>query len=168
MLFRLRLDQMSSVYGVATAILMKEYMGLSSKKTKLWVHRSFHIIASILACIWVINILQMRSQQEYLRQHMYLSFCIIPVYWALRSASPISSYVSYHLVWVGERSFEFYLLQFHIFLVQRATKVPQFLGETYTFLNFIFGACLFVVFVWRVNIAVTAVVANFNYFDNRI
>ena len=154
-MFRLQLDKFATVYGVAAAVLETSFQLSPKDEIKKYVRHSVYLVAVMSALIWPWIVFNAKNQNEYLQCHVYGSLFAILLYLAFRRLPCISNYISLHLVWIGERSFAVYLLQFHFFLVDKATKIPSFLNKnTYPCLNFIVGIFIYVCFVWRVDTCV--------------
>ena len=71
----------------------------------------------------------------------------------------ISNYGNHYMVYVGSRSFIFYLLQFHFLLVRKAKKVPVYIdSKAYPLiLNFSLSFLIYLVAVWRVSVLLKVV-----------
>ena len=77
------------------------------------------------------------SPAAYMNFHPYIGSLPVYAYILLRNATPeLVSKVSIPLEWVGERSLEFYLLQFHLLMNRQASELLVVIPSTnYALLN---------------------------------
>ena len=120
-MFRLQLDKFATVYGVAAAVLETSFQLSPKDEIKKYVRQQCLSRCCNVCINMAMDSLQCKIKNEYLQCHVYGSLFAILLYLAFRRLPCISNYISLHLVWIGERSFAFYLLQFHFFLVDKVT-----------------------------------------------
>ena len=119
----------------------------------------FILIAIIAFSVWGKIVINSVSQTYYLERHKYVAVLTIPMYISFRTLPLFSNYGNHYMVYVGSRSFIFYLLQFHFLLVRKAKKVPVYIdSKAYPLiLNFFLSFLIYLVAVWRVSVLLKVV-----------
>lgn len=150
--FRTRMDYLSSLSGVACAAIFPQVV-------KAWSSR--HIGASTVtllsACCFAavacwIAATRGSNQNDYRLIQPYIATFWVPIYCIARNATPfLRRRVAFPLEWLGARSLELYLLQFHLLMNRSATHILWLIpDENWPGINLILCSALWIVAANRV------------------
>jgi hypothetical protein len=140
--FRLWLDRFSSIGGVVTSVVVV-VGGPRARLATPIAQFVWLLVLSLLslggAVCWVsawwqvyISSVERGDEErhvEYSQLHPYVGTLVAPLYALVRSSSRFERSVSVPLQFIGARSLELYLLQFHLFLTRSAAQVPTLVPD---------------------------------------
>ena len=138
--FRTRMDYLSSWFGALAAVLMPITV-------KGWQSSYKGLILCVSTILFALGVWAWASHPtsiKYREIAPYVGTLWVPLYAVLRNATPyLRSRVSVPLEWLGARSLELYLLQFHLLMNRSAGRVLWLIPDVnWPVSNLILCACL--------------------------